>query len=405
MSAFIREFDGGVCCMRRFRVKGRFFAFLSVLFLIVFLIVRPYLSFGDNTEVIMMASAAYTQTMDAVIIRDEQVVTAESVARIEYIAPENTLVNPNDVIAYLYSTGYSQSELTKLETVRENIQAYHKTMLENIIDADLQRLDQNVSQRALEFKSLVTHATMGNLITVTRQLESAMVARQEYMRSNMRNDLKLNNLYAQENTRLSSISSWRVESTAKAQGVVSFYTDGYESYLNASTLTSLTPQQIKKVLSGESLGDQSTRTKDVYRLVNQNAWYVAILTDGTKWNPVVDQEYSMQFEGFEDLAFSAKVTSVTQADGSVLAVFEIDAPVGALVYQRQAKASVSITFTGLSISADAIANQNGQSGVWLYDVPGGTFVPVTVLSSNGTTALIEPQVEGALSVGQRVLIK
>ena len=113
----------------------------------------------------------------------------------------------------------------------------------------------------------------------------------------------------------------------------------------------------------------------------------------------------MLFEGFGDLAFAAKVTSVSQSEGDVLAVFEINAPIGALIYQREAKAKVSITLTGLSISADAIADQNGQKGVWLYDVPGGTFVPVTVLSSDGETALIEPVVDNSLAIGQIVLIK
>lgn len=391
--------------MRRVRIKGRFFVFLLLVALIVFLIARPYLPFGEKTEVIMMASSNYTQTMDAIIVRDESLVTAESVARIEYIAAEDTLVDERDVIAYLYATGYSESELEKLETIRENIQAYHKNKLENIIDSSLERLDLVVGQWALQYKALVTGKTTGNLISVTRQLENAMVARQEYMRSNMRSDLKLNNLYAQENTRLNSIAAWRVESTAERSGVVSFYTDGYEDFLNARTVTNLSVAQVQKVLNGQPLGDSSIRVKSIYRLVNQSTWYVAILTDGRKWNPVVDQEYSMQFEGFEDLSFAARVTTVAQSEGDVLAVFRIDAPIGPLIYQRKARASVSITFTGLSVPAKAIYEQNGQTGVWLYDVPGGTFVPVTVLSSDGEAALIEPQVDDALSIGQRVLIK
>lgn len=391
--------------MRRVRIKGRFFVFLALMALFLFLIIRPRLPFGERTEVIMMASSNYTQTMEAVIVRDEHLVTAESVARIEYIAAENTLVSEGDVVAYLYATGYSEGELAKLETDRENIQAYNKTALGNIIDPSLERLDQVVDQWGLQFKALVTGRTRGDLIAVTRQLESAMVARQEYMRSNMRNDLKLNNLYAREKSRLNSIASWRTESVAKNAGVVSFYTDGYEEILNAQSVSGLTAGQVKKVLAGESLGAGSVRVKNIYRLVNQSTWYVAILTDGKIWNPVVDQEYSMQFEGFDDLLFTARVTTVSQSEGTVLAVFRIDAPMGPLIYQRQARAGVSITFTGLSVPAKAIHEQNGQSGVWLYDVPGGTFVPVTVLSSDGKAALIEPQVENALSIGQRVLIK
>ena len=390
---------------RRYRIKGRFYLFLLAILIIAFLILRPYLSIGDRVEVLSMASSAVTHTMDCVIVRDEQLVTATSVARIEYVAAEDTLLSPGDTVAYLYSTGYSETELAKLETIRENIQAYHKTKLENIIDNNLERLELFVQQRALEFKNLVTHKNGGNLLTVTRLLETAMVNRQEYMRSNMRNDMKLNNLYQQENARLSSISSWRVESTANSGGVVSFYTDGYENYLNASTASTLTVSDVKRVLAGEKLGEPSVREKDVYRLVNQNLWYDAIIASVDTWNPVIDQQYTMQFEGFEDLIFEARVRSVSQDEGSVVAVFEINSPIGALIYQRTGKVKVSANFTGISVSTKALYKENGQNGVWLYDVPGGTFVPVTVLSSDGKMALIQPVVDGALYTGQQVLIK
>ncbi len=391
--------------MRRYRITGRFYVVLLVMAVIAILIIRPRIRFGEQVEVLSIASSAYTHNTPAVIIRDETLITAESVTRVEYVAAENTLVYPGDTVAYMYSTGYSQTELTKLETARENIQAYHKTKLENIIDNDLERLDLIVDQRALEFKNLVTHENGGNLIIVNRLLETAMVNRQEYMRSNMRNDMKLNKLYSEENARLSSISSWRVESVAEEEGVVSFYTDGYERYINGSNLSGLSMETVDKVLDGKPLGDTSVREKDVYRIVDQDNWYVAIVTDSSVWNPVVDQEYYLQFEGFEDLGFTATVSSVSQRDNRVLAVFSIESPMGALIYQRTGNAKVSITHTGISVSVDAIYEDNGKTGVWLYDVPGGTFVPVTVLLTDGDTALIQPEVDGALSAGQRVLIK
>ena len=391
--------------MRRYRIKGRFYVLLLAVIVIALLIIKPRMRFGEKIEVLSIASSAYTHTTPAVIIRNETLVTAESITRVEYVAAENTLVYPGDTVAYMYSTGYSQTELTKLETPRENIQAYHKTKLENIIDNDLERLDLIVDQRAKEFKNLVTHENGGNLVIVTRLLETSMVNRQEDMRSNMRNDMKLNKLYSEENARLSSISSWRVESMAEEEGVVSFYTDGYESFVNGDNIGGLSVETMEKVLAGEELGDRSVRQKDVYRIVDQDDWYVAVVTDSSVWNPVVDQEYYLQFEGFEDLGFTATVSSVSQRDNRVLAVFEINQPMGALIYQRTGNAKVSITHTGISVSTKAIYEDNGKTGVWLYDVPGGTFVPVTVLLTDGDTALIQPEVDGALSAGQRVLIK
>ena len=90
---------------------------------------------------------------------------------------------------------------------------------------------------------------------------------------------------------------------------------------------------------------------------------------------------------------------------TTLAIFEISDPIGPLIYQRSGRARFSITLTGLSVSVDALYNDGGQMGVWLYDSPEGTFIPVDVLSTDGNVALIQPVTEGALQLGQTLLIK
>ena len=390
---------------RRKRVTGRFYVFLLILAVIAFLIVRPHLDFGSKEAVIMTANTQYSQMMDCIIIRDETVTTSESTARVEYIATENTLVNEGDTVAYVYTAGYSEGLLQKLEETRSKIQDYHKnTILQNIKDADLERYDTIVDMMVLEFKHLVNHDSKGSLLTAARQLETAMVNRQEYLRANKREDTKLTKLYDEENTRMTSIQSWRKVEKAGRGGVVSFYMDGYENALTPDTLSSLSPADVRTVLGGGKLSSASNNN-GIYRIVNQDRWYVALVADAETWNPVVGQEYYLQMQGFEDLAFTASVTSVQKESGTLLAVFEINDPIGPLIYQRTGKAMLSITISGLSVTSKAIYEQNGQMGVWLYDVPGGTFIPVEVLSNDGNNALIQPLMEGAIDVGQRVLIK
>ena len=391
--------------MRRKRVQPRFYLFLCVLIFVITLVI--YLSLRDDTKVetISMSSIAHSRTVDSVIIRDESLVTASGVSRIEYIAQENSLVSKDDTIVYIYSTGYSQTELNKLETVRRSIQEYHKTLLANIIDSELEKRDIAVDQRVRQLMGLLGGTRRASVITQTRLLESAMVQRQDYMRANMRSDMKLNNLYSQEGARLTSISSWRKEYKAERDGVVSFYTDGYEGTLNYSNLGNITVNDVSDAIEGIGAGLSSVKDTALYRLINQDIWYVSIITSSREWSPVVDQEYVFTFEGFDDLAYSAKVISVSQSGGKTLAVFSIEQPMGPLVYQRALRAQVSITLTGMAVSTDAVYEQNGQTGVLLYDVPGGTFVPVTVLATDGDTALIESTVEGALQMGYTILVK
>ena len=389
------------------RVTGRFYIFLLLLLVIAFLIARPFLFGGPRVSQIMMANTPQEQTVDCVLIRDEHLIESDSTARVEYIAPENSLVATGDIVANLYTTGYSENLLNNLEATRSKIQEYHKQLLNNIVDADLNRLDQLVDMMALEFKNLITHQTTGNLKNVTAQLETAMVKRQEYLRQNKRTDNKLTKLYEEENARMSSIQSWRKVVNADRDGVVSFYLDGYEKDLTPATLKSLTIQDIRSALSGAPLATtQSTRQNGICRIVDQDKWYVAVLIEGNNWTPMVGQDnYYMMMEGFDDLAFNAAVTSVQKDSGVTLAVFEVDNPMGPLIYLRRGRAQFSITLQGLAVRTEALYNDNGQMGVWVYDVPGGTFVPVEVLSTNGNIAMIQPLVDGSLTLGQTVLIK
>jgi len=369
---------------------------------------RPHLNLGTREDVIFEWRSEVSQEVECVIIRDEAVTSSDSIVRVEFLAPENTEVAQGDTIANLFATGYSENLLSRLETTRQNIQAYHKTLLGTIVDNDLERMETIIEITALDFKNLVTQKTKGNLQTVTEQLETAMVNRQNYLRQNKRDDTKLTKLYDEENARLSSIQSWRKVSAAERGGVLSFYLDGYENDLTVDLLDSLTAANILSVLNGQELAHTADTLEDgIYRIVNQDRWYVAIVADASMWNPVVDQAYYFQMEGFEDLMYTASVTNVQKSSGTVLAIMQIDQPIGPLIYQRTGNATLSTQLNSLAVRTNVLYNNNGQMGIWLHDVPGGTFVPVEVLftDTGEGIAQIQPLVSGGLQAGQRVLIK
>lgn len=379
---------------------------MTILLVAIAVLILRFMDFSAGEDVIFTSTASYQEQLDCVIIRDEPVTLSPATVRVEYLAKESTEVSEGETIANLFTTGYSENLLTRLETTRQNIQSYHKTLLGTIVDNDLSRMESIIDITALDFKNLVTQQTRGNLQTVAEQLETAMVNRQEYLRQNKRDDTKLTKLYEEENARLNNIVSWRQVSAADRAGVVSFYLDGYENDLTAEMLDALSPSDVLAVLRGDKLAHtEDVLEGGIYRIVNQDQWYVAMVADAEEWNPVVGQEYFLQLEGFEDLTYAATVTNVQKDSGTVLAIFEINQPIGPLLYQRSGRATLSISLSSLAVRNHALYNQDGQIGIWLYDIPGGTFVPVEVLNTQGDISLIQPVVEGALQPGQRVLIK
>ena len=391
---------------RRRRVTGRFVLLVMLLAIAIAAVVIVRNWPGSREETIFTAQASYQQVLDCVIVRDEPVTSSSSTVRVEYLAHEATEISAGETVANLFSTGYTESLLTRLETTRQNIQAYHKTLLGTIVDDDLDRLDAIIDLIALDFKNLATRQLRGNLQSVVEQLETSMVNRQEYLRQNKRDDTKLTKLYDEENTRLTSIQAWRQTSTASRSGVISFYMDGYETDLSPDQLGSITVSDIRTVLSGQPLASTADIQRDgLYRIVDQDKWYVAVLAGANVWTPTTGDVYYLQIEGFEDLIFQTAVSNVQQADGSVLAVFEINEPVGPLLYQRTGKVTLSSSLYSLAVRDRALSTREGQQGVWLYDIPGGTFVPVDVLYQQDGIAYIRPLIEGALKADDVVLVK
>ena len=389
--------------MSKKRITGRFYVFVLVIAVIAFLLVRSVLPMGVSEAVIMLATATDQQYLDAVIVRDETVVSYAGVTRIAYVAAEGSLVEEGDEIAYIYSAGYSEREMERLESTRQEIQEYHKELLSNIVDAQLETLDEEVLTRALDLKALVSGQSRGNLLNLTRQLESAMLTRQEYLRQNKREDLRLNQLYEEEASHLNAIASWRTTETAPHAGVVSFYMDGYEELLTVDNASMLTASDVKNILSTPA--NQAQLSQAVFRVVDQNRWYLILLASGDSWNPINGQEYSFQFEGYEDLIYNGTIVGIQQSGGEVAALLEVTDPIDALIYRRSGKVIIGTNLSGLSVPNAALVVEAGQTGVRLSDIPGGTFVPVEVLSRGESNTLIKPVVEGALAAGQRVLLK
>ena len=388
------------------RVTGRFYVFLMLVAAIILFLFRDSIFGVSHVAVVINASTSDVRSAQGVIIRDERVLTETQVTRVEYIASENTLVNKGDPVACVYSLEYSEKLINELDKVRKNIQEYHKIVLGNELDAQLEIYDVSVKQRALELRNLVNRRTSGNLPKMVSLLQEAMEERRDYMSQKMRSDAKLIKYYEEEKQKINTISGWRSVKNAEIPGVVSFYMDGYELSLTPEALDTLTVDDVRAVLEGRPLGETGVRAStSVFRVVDQNHWYLAVVSGDVGWNPVIGGSYSFQMEGFEDIVYSGTVIRVQKTGSSVMAQLEVTDPIGPLIYQRAGGVALGTNLSGLSVPSRAIDEINGQNGVWLYDVPGGTFVPVEVISNDGKTALVAPLADGVLGSGSQILIK
>lgn len=392
----------------RVRVTGRFYLLLLLIALIILFLFRGQIFGTNEVAVIYRGSAQDSRTVQGVIVRDEMLVSENLVTRMEFAVNELGSVNEGDTVAYVYSLEYSTRLINELNQTRKNIQTYHKIVLGNELDAQLEVLNLNVQQRAEELKSLVSGQTRGSMPQMVQLLTEAMEARRAYMSANKRSDSKLIKYYDDEKQRLTAIEGWRIAKSAPTSGLVSFYLDGYEAALNAQTVPQLEISDVRTVLEGGALETPTAARsqRNLCRVLKESHWYMLLTGDDREWNPTLDTTYSFIVNGFDEMVYEGVVTKVLKNGTTVMAVLEVNQPIGSLAYTRSGEVTIGANMNGLKVSRKALATVSGQTGVWLYDVPGGTFVPVEVLTyqSDGSV-LFTPLVDGVLTEGTQVLIK
>lgn len=350
-------------------------------------------------------SARYTG--DALIVRDETVYVQDGVSRIDYSVEEGAQIARTDTVCTVYTSGFNTRELTTLQTYRDQIKDYHKSLISTATsDSRLSSLESAVLERAIETQELVQGGG-GSLINQEALLKSAMQDRQIYLRQKYPDDQKLSRLYDNENTQLQRISSWTKQYAATFNGLVSFYTDGYESALNMDNYAALSPSQVRALYNGQLLPtEKSSRTVSIYRLVRQNAWAVLMLCDNLDWTPVKGRTYKLLIESFDSTVVDATVESFTRSGGELLVrlVIQSGADVENVLYLRDCEVQLGESVNSLTVPARALYNQNGRIGVVMDTVGGQYWTAVTVVSTEGTVAHIIPENTAVLYEGVRVLL-
>ena len=315
-------------------------------------------------------------TGSVVIARNEKLYETENKTRVDFIANEGSRVSRSSVICKVYSSGYNQTEINRLQNYRDEIQDYHVNQVFNTyVDAALDANNDEVSALTQQVRTLVQGRGVGSLSNLETQLQSAL---------NVRN-------------------------TATEDCIVSFYTDGYEKMINANTYSTLTPADVRSVIRGIAPVQEtaSQRASDpIFRTVIEDEWYALFLCTDRDWNPVVGEQYQMQLTGFDNYVLPAQVESFSRIGGDLLLRMRVRSSVEPVLNIRTCGATVGDFVSGVYVPIRALYTMDNMIGVVVIEGGMQTFVPVTVISyPDENTAFVRPTLAGSpLSDGKTILL-
>ncbi len=348
-----------------------------------------------------------THAGDCLIVRNEAPYDSEGVTSITYEAEEGSAIIRGADICKVYSSGYSTREMRTLQQYRSEIRDYQKKLIESetAYDARMNRVTADVLTRVKEVRALIGGAR-GSLSNQEELLREAVEARQKYLNEKYTADQRFSRLNDDETSQSQRIDSWTKKETATTEGIVSFYSDGYEYGLTGNNYTTFEPYEVRAMYNGQKPELTTTQKgkTTIYRMVKDGEWYVLFLSDDTSWNPVNGQTYKLQLERFENTLVDAEVVSFTRSGGELLVRLRVRGSVKPVLYMRTCDAVLGESLTTLMVSERAIHTQDGMTGVVVVEGQTESFIPVNVIRYEDGNAYIQAIQQGLLYENMTVLL-
>ena len=344
---------------------------------------------------------------DCLIVRNETPFDAEGVTSVDYKAEEGSLVQRGDTICNVYSSSLSTEEVTALQDYRDQIRDYQLQLLaaETTYDAKMARVESDVLSRAREVREMIAGAR-GSLINQEKLLDAAIDARQQYLKQKYSSDQRLTRLYDDELSQEQRIQSWTKAYAATQEGLVSFYSDGYEYSLTAANYDTFIPSDVRRMYNGykpeKSTTDKGKTT--IYRTVRDGMWYVLFLSDDSTWTPVDGQTYELKLERFENTTVMATVESSTRSGGELLVRLSVSGSVKPVLYMRTCQAELGDYVSSLCVPSRALIRKDDMDCVVVVDGANQSLIPVNILLRDGDNVYITAIQQGLLYEGQTVLL-
>ena len=344
-------------------------------------------------------------TGDCLIVRDETPYDAEGVTSVDYVAKEGAVIYRGQTVCNVYSSGFSTREMNTLQDYRNQIKEYQIKLLSSEITTDptLEKLASDVMTQAREVRQMIAGAR-GNMENQESLLSAAIANRQSYLKTKYSEDQRMTRLYDDELSQLQRISSWTKQYVAMSEGLVSFYSDGYEYGLTTSNYETFSPAEVRAMVNGrkpETNVLQKGKTT-IYRIVRDGQWYVLMLIRDSNWNPVEGAEYELRLENFKDTMVRATVVSFTRSGGELVVRLSVHSSVLPVLYGRTCTGVLGDSVNSLMVPARAIYYQDNMPGIVLSDNGYEWFIPVNVLDRQGDYVFISAIQQGVLSEGLTV---
>ena len=354
-----------------------------------------------------------TFSVEAVIIRNEQIVTATNYGTLECLTAEGEFVYEGTAVAELYLSDYSESDIENLISIQQDIKDHQTSnILKNIVYDDLEKINDDIDALIDEVSQLSIEKRYREIPAKDSELAVLLEQRRRYMNENLSTDSTLEKYFLQQEDILEKINSSIITMYAPSDGIVSFFLDGMETYLNYSFLQNMTNNEYESMLkivednyndTDLGLNSKININQSVYRIVEPNLWYAVMKVPRSESTLSSGQSYLVRFDGYEGGYINGYVESLSDAGRDVIVVMRFTEDIGTMATLRIVTCNFGDTEEGYKVPREYIEYVDGVYGITVRD-SGKRFIPIYVLAQDTTHVIISSaDPDNPLQEGQRLV--
>ena len=342
-------------------------------------------------------------SLSGYVVRQEQVLPDESSGLLQLVREEGERVSAGGVVAAVFADQASldlQTEIADLTSRIEQLQYAQEAELGVEVT---QRLDTQINQGILSYQASLAAGRFQDAEEQGSTLRSQILKRDFSVSGSEDLTVQLQELQSQLQTLESQAAGSVRRITAPVSGLYSAVVDGYEEVLTPDSLEDLTPSALKSLTADE------TAQSRVGKLILGEDWYYAAVMTAQEAQELedADGELLLRFaQGVDtDLPVTLEYVSAEE-NGQAVVVLRGDLYLSELTLLREQSAQIIISgVEGIRIPREALrivteteeledgsVEETTVTGVYCVSGREAEFKPVTVLYSNESFALVEPDV-------------
>jgi len=398
--------------IRKTTFAPRFFVFVAIgLSIIGWLIYGIYQSISPPK--VEWGNLNSSFSAEAVIIRNEQIVTSTNYGTLECLTAEGAFIYEGTAVAELYLSDFSENDIESLISKQQEIKNYQTSnILKSIVYDDLEKINDDIDALIDEISNLAMEDRFREIPAKDSELKVLLEQRRRYMNENLSSDSDLDKKYLQEDDILQKISDSITTMYAPSDGIVSFFLDGMENYLNYSFIQGMTNNEyesMKKIIDDSynntnlGLDSKININQAVYRIVEPNLWYAVMKIPRSQNTLVSGQNYTVNFDGYEGGYVEGYVEFLIDAGRDVIVVMQFSEDIGTMATLRTVTCNFGDTAEGFKVPREYIEFVDGVYGITVVD-EGRRFIPVFILAQDNTHVIISAaDEENTIIAGQRLV--